>query len=117
VGCSVRGKADPAATESLRRLLDDPTPAVRVASGEALVRLGVSEGLDRLVRELDTPGSDVLGSLDALASLGPRAGPATAAIQAKIQKGLEGLGRANGESGARFVDLAAADLLKILAGE
>jgi N-sulfoglucosamine sulfohydrolase len=117
IGCSVRGDKAAPAIEALRKLLDDPSPCARIAAGEALVRLGQSVGLDRLVGELDAPGGDTLAALDALGSLGDKAKPATAAIQAKIQKGLLGPGRANGNSGPRLVDLAASDLLKILGVE
>jgi HEAT repeat protein len=113
VGCSVRGiKASPA-IDLLRGLLDDPSPCTRIAAGEALVRVNQSVGLDRLVGELDAPGGDTLAALDALASLGSRAKPATEAIQSRIQKGLGGKGRANGG----LIDLAAADLLKILGAD
>jgi arylsulfatase A-like enzyme len=117
VGCSVRGKTAAPAVAALGGLQNDPSPCARIAANEALVRLGQSVGLDRLVNELDAPGGDALAALDALASLGGMAKPASAAIQAKVQKGLAGQGRANGDSGPRLVDLAAADLLKILEGD
>jgi len=110
VGCSVRGNKAAPAIDSLRGLLDDPSPCTRVAAGEALVRLNQSVGLDRLVSELDAPAGETLAALDALASLGSKAKPAAEAIQGRIQKGLGGKGRANGG----LIDLAAADLLKIL---
>jgi arylsulfatase A-like enzyme len=114
VGCSVRGEKAAPAEKALRELLDDPSPSTRVAAGEALARLGRPEGLEGLVRELDVPGGDALGALDALASLGEKARGAAAALQEKIKKGLAGDARANGTSGPRLVDLAAGDLLKIL---
>ena len=68
------------------------------------------------MNELDAPGGDALAALDSLASLGVQAKPAEAAIRAKIQKGSLAVGRENGEAGARFIDLAAGDLFKILEG-
>ena len=114
VGCSVRGENAKSAITALRALCADPSPSVRVAADEALVRVGEPSGLDRLVRELDTPDCDALAALDSLTALGERAVPATVAIQARIKKGLPGTGRANGDSGARLIDLAAADLLTVL---
>ncbi|HVR83153.1 MAG TPA: sulfatase-like hydrolase/transferase [Planctomycetota bacterium] len=114
VGCSVRGKKAAPAIAALGELQSDSSPCARIAASEALVRLGQPAGLDRLVSELELPGGDALAALDALASLGDLALPAKAAIQARLQKSLAGPGRVNGESGPRLVDLAAADLLKIL---
>jgi hypothetical protein len=117
VGCSVRGDSAALAIASLGGLQKDPSPCTRIAADEALVRLGQSIGLDRLVNELDAPGGDALAALDALASLAGMAKPASAAIQEKLKKGLAGQGRANGDTGPRLVDLAAADLLKILGSD
>ncbi|HEV3029717.1 MAG TPA: sulfatase-like hydrolase/transferase, partial [Planctomycetota bacterium] len=117
VGCSVRGNQAAPAIAALGGLQNDPSSCTRIAANEALVRLGQTIGLDRLVSELDVPGGDALAALDALASLGGMAKPAKAAIQARLQKSLAGQGRANGETGPRLVDLAAADLLKILGAD
>jgi arylsulfatase A-like enzyme len=114
IGCSVRGKKAAAAVDALKGLRDDPSAATRVAAAEALFRVGEPEGLNGLVREMDTPGGDALAAVDALASLGAKAKPAAAAIKAKIEKGLAGEAGANGKNGPRMVDLAASDLLKIL---
>jgi hypothetical protein len=120
VGCSVRAAASlegiaPTAVPALRPLLADNSPAVRVAAAEALSWLGhAPEGLASLVDALDSPNSDTLLALNALAGLGDLAKPATAAIADKVKKGLPGDARMNGESGEKYTDRAAADLLTAL---
>jgi hypothetical protein len=123
VGCSVRAAAaaagakqiEPTAVPALRPLLADTSPAVRIAAAEALCWLGHSqEGLAALVDALDAPGSDTLLALNALAGLGDLVKPAAAAIADKVKKGLPGDGRMNGESGEKYTDRAAADLLAAL---
>ena len=55
VGCTIRGRNAAAAADSLKALLDDTEPAVRIAAAEALVAVGEPQaGLQGLI--------DILGS-------------------------------------------------------
>ena len=119
VGFSVRAAADIReardAADVLIPLLTDAGPAVRIAAAEAMCRCGKGEqGLAVLVEALSSPGSDTLLALNTLESLGDLAKPAADAIAAKVAAGLPGSNRANGESGERYTDLAAKQLLRRL---
>jgi arylsulfatase A-like enzyme len=116
IGCSVRGPEAASAAQALRGLRGDPSANVRISAAEALVRVGESEGLEWLVQELDAPGGDALAALDSLASLGARARPVQAAIQAKIAKGSLSESRQSRDGNTPYVQLVAGDLMKELDG-
>jgi hypothetical protein len=116
IGCSVRGEQAASAAGALRGLRGDPSANVRISAAEALVRVGEAEGLEWLVQELGAPGGDALAALDSLASLGARARPVQAAIQAKIAKGSLPESRQSRDGTTRYVDQAAGDLMKGLDG-
>ena len=73
LGCTIRGRSADAAAGTLRDLLDDRVPAVRVAAAEALVAQGDKEtGLRALVTILDETNRGVvaLEALNIAAALG-----------------------------------------------
>jgi HEAT repeat protein len=65
-GCTIQGEATAAAMSQLKKLLDDPSPAVRVAAAEALYVLGEKKtGFDGLIDILKETNDPVV-SLEAL---------------------------------------------------
>lgn len=58
-GCTIQGQADVMAMKQLRKLLADPSPAVRVAAAEALYALGDTQtgfaGLMDILKETNDP--------------------------------------------------------------
>ena len=114
----INGEKAKIAADGLLPLLKDASPCVRVAAGEALVKTGRADvGLPALVAELDAPGADTLLALNTLEALGDAAKPAAAQIAAKVKKGIDGPGRANGATGDRYTDSAAKSLLSKLRAE
>jgi arylsulfatase A-like enzyme len=89
LGIQMRGKsAVDAATEELRRALEDPSPYVQVAAAQALAQFGdpqdISTPLDRLVKLSDWSRQDVfvaMAALNSLDGLEDRAAPAMAEIR------------------------------------
>lgn len=95
VGCSVRAGDARDAVSSLRGLLNDQVPCVRIASAEALCRNDdQAHGLPALVEELRGGEFDVLMAINALESLGSVAEPARASIATQLSV----LPRARGEN-------------------
>ena len=88
-GCAVLGEQAASAAPALREALDDESPSVRVAAGEALCRLGRTDlGLPGLEKALaDDDGMVVLEAINALQSLGDAAKPAVDAIRAAVERG------------------------------
>ncbi len=114
VGCCVRGSHAKSAVAALEPLMKDSSAPVRIAAEEALVRFGRSDALMDLVNEMDNPTGDPLLAINTLEALGDLAKPAADLIAAKVKKGLPGEGRANGETGDRYSDRAAASLMTML---
>jgi hypothetical protein len=88
VGCCVRKEQAAPAAESLRRLLRDDSPPVRVTAAEALCWQGrADDGLPVLVEALSLPENfDVLLALNALDALGDIAKPVADAAAARFPK-------------------------------
>jgi hypothetical protein len=108
VGCSVRGIEARDAAVSLRALLKDKTPCVRIAAAEALCRADdAAQGLPALVRELRGGELDVLMAINALESLGSAAQP----VRESIASQLSALPRPRGEN---YCSRAAESLLNSL---
>lgn len=65
-GCTIQGKPAAAATSQLKKLLEDPSPSVRVAAAEALYALGDKQtGFDALIDILKETNDPVV-SLETL---------------------------------------------------
>ena len=114
VGCCVRSSHAKSTATALEPLMKDSSAPVRIAADEALVRIGHSDALLNLVNEMDNPTGDPLLAINTLEALGDLAKPAADLIAAKVKKGLPGEGRANGETGDRYSDRAAASLMTML---
>ena len=66
-GCTIQGEAAKVATDALEKLLEDPSPAVRVAAAEALYVLGERKtGFDGLIEILKLTDDSVVFLLEAL---------------------------------------------------
>ena len=76
LGCTIRGESAQAAAGQLKKLLNDPVPAVRVAAAEALAVQGDTDagvrGLVTILRETDDPvvALEVLNIAEALGVTG-----------------------------------------------
>ncbi len=73
LGCTIRGKSATSAATSLKTLLRDPVPAIRVAAAEALVAQGdITAGLHAFTTILGETGDDMvaLETLNIVAALG-----------------------------------------------
>jgi len=83
-GCSILGERAGEAVPVLRKLLRDPAADVRIATADALVRLGDAEqALQVLVREMSSKNPRVqLRAINALDALGERAKPVLKQIMA-----------------------------------
>ena len=114
VGCCVRSSHAKSTATALEPLMKDSSAPVRIAADEALVRFGRSDALMNLVNEMDNSTGDSLLAVNTLEALGDLAKPAADLIAAKVNKGLPGEGRANGETGDRYSDRAAASLMTML---
>lgn len=85
VGCSVRAGEARDAVDSLRRLLIDPIPCVRIAAAEALCRNDdPARALPVLVEELRGSEFNVLLALNSLESLGSATDSAHGSIAAQL---------------------------------
>jgi len=75
VGCAVLEKQAAAAAEKLRKLLEDPTPCVRITAAEALWRMGhADEARPVIVAALEASDSwAALRAVNVLQALGPDA--------------------------------------------
>jgi len=88
VGCAVLEKQAAAAADTLRKLLEDPTPSVRITAAEALYRMGhTDEARPVIVGALEDPNSwAALRAVNILQSLGPEALKAALPELAKAAK-------------------------------
>jgi arylsulfatase A-like enzyme len=114
VGCCIRGPAAKEAAEAMGRLSKDPSPAVRIAADEALVRFGQNEKLKSLIEEMGDERGDPLLAVNTIEALGNLAKPATKEIIARVKAGLPEVGKMNGEGGESYTERAGDSLVHIL---
>lgn len=114
VGCCVRGSSAYDAAAAMEALSKDPSPAVRIAANEALVRLGQGDKLHSLIGEMADEKGDPLLAVNTLEALGDLAKPAATEIIARVKAGLPEVGKMDGERGTSYTERASASLLHML---